>query len=148
MKRVFLSCTRDCQLGAQQVSAGYRKIALDIELLRHVAKLGSRRSANRSRVRYRANERSEQHRFARAVRTNDRKRSPTGDGETEVRKDHRVVEADSKAIHLEDRTSKGCLLAGYLSLWNLSRYQIHSAMAGVFASFPSAGVFLAPVGRG
>src|ERR1019366_8193528 len=114
MERLLFSRVRNRQLGTHEVSSGYRKIAFDIELLWHVAELCSRRPANRSFVRYCADERTEQDGFAGAVRTNDRKRSPTGDGETEVRENHRVVEGDSKAIHLEDRIAKGCLLARYL----------------------------------
>ena len=125
---------RNRQLGAQEVFSGYRKIAFDIELLWHVAELCSRRPANRSLVRYCADERPEQHRFAGAVRTNDRERSATGDGETEVGEDHRVVEADGEAIYLQDRTAKGCLLAGCAALWNLGRHHIQSDEGSGFAS--------------
>ena len=113
MERLLFRRVRNRQLGAQEVSSGYRKIAFDIEFLRHVAELCSLRPANRSLVRYRADERAEQHRFAGAVRTNDRERSATGDGEIEVGEDGRVVESDVKMIYLEDSTAKGCLLVGY-----------------------------------
>lgn len=99
-------------LARKEVSSGYRKIALDIEFLRDVAELCSWRPANRSFVLYRSDERAEQDRFAGAVRANDRKRSPAGHGETEVREDRRVVEADREMTYFEDSTAKGRVLVG------------------------------------
>src|SRR5208282_464882 len=101
-KCVFLSRAYDRQLGAQEISSGYWKIAVDIEFLRHVAEPCSRRPPNRSLVRYCADERTEQDRFAGAVRTNDRKRSPTSDGEIQVCQDRGLVKLYREALHLQN----------------------------------------------
>src|SRR5579875_2865671 len=87
---------------AQEVEARDGQLALEVELLGHVADARPRGPADRPLVGDAADQRAEEDGLARAVGPDDGERAALGDGDREVVQDRGGAEADGEVLDLED----------------------------------------------
>src|SRR5579884_4206150 len=96
------TAAREGRAGAQKVEARDGQLALEVELLGHVADARPRGPADRALVGDAADQRAKKDGLARAVGADDGERAALRDGDREVVQDLGGTEADGEVLDLED----------------------------------------------